>query len=350
MGEEFSSGDINIETGESQGSAGMIAVRAGNGFGNGNGGNVSICGGDTNGVGRAGGVLIRAGDASRSDGGAVTLRPGKGRNGKKEGQLYLLSGSGSTKTKINGTSTTISNDDIDMVGTNNLKLRSGTINVMGKYINISSASSIGVFTNDNINIISSKEITVEAKKDISIRPYKTFKIEGVSKVATVLIEPSVYVSNSLKADRLISPLLKSSEVSSSSESKIENALAKMSMIGTMAYSDRQNAHKRHFGFSIKNGLALPEIVEYGNDGESAISLIDVSALMAESIKTLHEELTLKTKFINKLTTQLKNIENQLSEKKSRNTNVQERNQEEINEIRKKLVSLEILFQKHRESK
>ncbi len=185
---------------------------------------------------------------------------------------------------------------------------------------------------------------------ISIRPYKTFKIEGVSKVATVLIEPSVYVANSLKADRLISPLLKSSEVSSSSESKIENALAKMNMIGTMAYSDRQNAHKRHFGFSIKNGLALPEIIEYGNDGESAISLIDVSALMAESIKTLHEELTLKTKFINKLTTQLKNIENQLSEKKSRNTDVQERNQEEINEIRKKLVSLEILFQKHRESK
>ena len=199
-------------------------------------------------------------------------------------------------------------------------------------------------------MVSLKEVTVEAKKDISIRPYKTLKIEGVSKVAAVLIEPSVYVANSLKADRLISPLLKSGEVSSSSESKIENALAKMSMIGTIAYSDRENLHKRHFGFSIKNGLALPEIVEYGNDGESTISLIDLTALMAESIKTLHEELTLKTKFINKLTTQMKNVQNQLSKKKTRHTDAQERNQEEINEIRKKLVSLEILFQKHRENK
>ena len=47
----------------------------------------------------------------------------------------------------------------------------------------------------------------------------------------------------------------------------------MSMIGTMAYSDRQNKQKALV--SHKNGLALPEIVEYGNDGESAISLIDV---------------------------------------------------------------------------
>ena len=81
-----------------------------------------------------------------------------------------------------------------------------------------------------------------------------------------------------------------------------------------------------------------------------ISLIDLTALMAESIKTLHEELTLKTKFINKLTTQMKNVQNQLSKKKTRHTDAQERNQEEINEIRKKLVSLEILFQKHRENK
>ena len=100
-------------------------------------------------------------------------------------------------------------------------------------------------------------------------------------------------------------------------------------------------HKRHG--SIKNGLALPEIVEYGNDGESTISLIDLTALMAESIKTLHEELTLKTKFINKLTTQMKNVQNQLSKKKTGHY-AQERNQEEINEIRKKLVSLEILFE------
>ena len=134
----------------------MIAVHAGNGFGKGNGGNVSICGGDTNGVGSAGGVLIRAGDASRANGGAVTLRPGKGRNGKKEGQLYFRSGGRSTKTKINGTSTTITNDNIDMVGTTNLILGSGAMNIKGKYINISSASSIGVFTNNNINMVSLK--------------------------------------------------------------------------------------------------------------------------------------------------------------------------------------------------
>jgi hypothetical protein len=47
---------------------------------------------------------------------------------------------------------------------------------------------------------------------------------------------------------------------------------------------------------------------------------------------------------------MKNVQNQLSKKKTRHTDAQERNQEEINEIRKKLVSLEILFQKHRENK
>lgn len=348
-GEEFSSGDINIETGESQGSAGVISVHAGNGFGKGNGGNVSISGGSTNGLGRAGGVLIHAGDASRANGGDVMLRPGKGNNEKKEGQLYILSGGGLMKTKVNATSTIITNGNIDVVGSNNLQLRGGTLHVDGKHINISSKSSIEVLTNENVNIRSSKAIAVEAKEDISIRPFKTLKIEGVSKVATVLIEPSVHVANSLKANRLISPLLESSEVSSSSASKIENALAKMKMISTIAYSDKENSHKRHFSFSIKNGLALPEIVEYGNGGESVISLIDLTALMVESIKSLHEELTLKSDAIIKLTTLVKNMENQLLQKKNKNTDAQERNQVEMNEIRKKLVSLEILFQKHREN-
>ena len=58
-----------------------------------------------------------------------------------------------------------------MVGTTNLILGSGAINIKGKHINISSASSIGVFTNNNINMVpllKSGEVSSSSDKELKM--------------------------------------------------------------------------------------------------------------------------------------------------------------------------------------
>eukprot|EP00943_MAST-04B_sp_MAST-4B-sp1_P008239 g8239.t1 len=348
-GGNFKSGSIGLTTGDSTSQAGEIALTAGRGLMRGNGGNITISGGGSQGDGNAGGVSIRAGDAARAHGGDITLIPGKGSNNKKQGQLYIFSGNGDIKTKVNNSHTLVTNEWVEILTSNDMTLTTHKLHSRSQLLNMTSKLSIDFQTVDGgININSYKDTSIFSNQNILMQASKDIKISG-NEASKMEIDPSVYISNNLHANQFLSPVVSREQMNNGKADGIKAPIAKLNMINAISYSETDNARLKHFGFSISNGgIALPEIVRYGQNGKSFVSIVDLMALILECLKTIQEESEIRREDLIQSSTKIKSIEKQLLDKGKKNVGSVDKNKNDINDIKTKIVNLETLFKKQRD--